>query len=136
MDYILHDALSDIEVDRVCITYDIWCKYNVNLAKRSKERFDKPFITAFENLKIRGYVPKFHLPAHGPSCHTKWSLNYAPGVGRLDGEGPEREWAATNELGRQTIEMGPGARHGMLNDHINYLNFRRINRLCQSDTLQ
>jgi hypothetical protein len=54
----------------------------------------------------------------------------------LSTTGPEHEWAATNELGRQTIEMGPGARHGMLNDHINYLNFRRINCLCESSSSQ
>jgi hypothetical protein len=131
MDYILHDALSNIEVDRGCITYNIWCKYHVNLDKRAHERFDLNFIKSYKNKDLRGAIPKFHIMAHGLECHVPYLLNYMPGVGRLDGEGPEREWAATNELGRQTIENGPGAQHGVLNDHVNYLNFKRLNRLCE-----
>jgi hypothetical protein len=131
MDYILHEALNDAGVERVCITYDIWCKFHVNLSKRANERFEAEFTKGFRNMIVRGYVPKFHLPAHGPACHTIWSLNYADKAGRLDGEGPEREWAVTNELRRQTMEMGPGHCHGVLNDHINWMNFRRLTRLCE-----
>jgi hypothetical protein len=129
MDYILHDALSGSDLTHVCITYDIWCKYSINLVKRAVENYPQQFTEALRGMHIRGYVPKFHLPAHGPKCQSIQSLNFAKGVGRLDGEAPERDWAENNELATQTYEMGPGARHSVLDDHFSHLNFRRLNGL-------
>lgn len=130
VDYVIHDAVGDAKVRRLCITYDIWCKFHVNLMARTS-RYPPEFTEALRSMVLRGYIPKFHLPAHGQKCHTIWCLTFAEGVGRVDGEGPEREWAATNELGRQTREMGPGTRHGVINDHICDQNFRRGTGLCE-----
>jgi hypothetical protein len=126
MDAILLEACADVLVGKLGLTYDIACKYLINLVRRLREYFPEDEAKALLNKIIRGFVPKFHLPAHGASCHTPWSLNYAVDVGRTDGEGVERDWAELNWLATQTFEMGPGARHQMLNDHFNHVNFRRV----------
>ena len=53
-------------------------------------------------------------------------MNYHPGVGRLDGESTERDWAAAVLAAMQTSEMNPGARHAVLDDHWIDKNFRRV----------
>jgi hypothetical protein len=124
MDLVLFNALSLRKFNRICITYDIWCKYYVNLPKRADTFIDR-LVSAFKNALVRGYVPKFHLVAHGLSCRSLWSLNYAPNVGRTDSEGPERIWATEGLLATQTSEMGPGNRHAVLDDHAGEANYRR-----------
>ncbi|KAF8430758.1 hypothetical protein L210DRAFT_3614605 [Boletus edulis BED1] len=44
------------------------------------------------------FVPKFHLATHVDTCQTQFSFNWTPGVGRTDGEAPERGWANINHL--------------------------------------
>jgi hypothetical protein len=134
MDYILHETLNDTGLAKVCITYDIFCKYSVNLLERAKT-YPEHLTRGLREMAVRGYIPKFHLPAHGESCQTRWSLNFADGVGRLDGEAPERNWSENNDLATQTYEMGPGARHSLLDDHFNHRNFRRLNGLRKSTAL-
>ncbi|KAG2035191.1 hypothetical protein BDR03DRAFT_803099, partial [Suillus americanus] len=56
-------------------------------------------------------IPKFHLPAHITSCQIKFSFNFIKGVGRTDGEAPERGWADINPITTSTHEMGPRSRH-------------------------
>jgi hypothetical protein len=129
MDYILHDAIRDSGLTHICITYDIFCRYYIKLLERAKKNFPPEMTEVLRTATIRGFVPKFHLPAHGPSCQTRWSLNFGSGVGRLDGEAPERNWVENNELAKQTFEMTKGGRHGVLDDHFNNLNQRRANAL-------
>jgi hypothetical protein len=133
MDYTLFDALRRRKYKRLMITYDIWCKYRVNLQKRSTTFVDD-LVAAFRNATVRGFVPKFHLPAHGVVCRSIWSLNYALNVGRTDSEGPERIWAIEGLLATQTAEMGPGNRHAVLDDHIGEGNYRRYVGLRESPT--
>jgi hypothetical protein len=74
-------------------------------------------------------VPKFHLPAHIAACRTKHSFNFTPGVGRTDGEAPERAWNETNPLAMSTREMGPGSRRDVLDFHFGDYNWRKITSL-------
>jgi hypothetical protein len=83
-------------------------------------------------MQRRGCVPKLHLYAHGEACRSIWSLNFQPGVGRLDGESTERDWAAAVLAAMQSAEMNPGARHAMLDDHWIDKNFRRLVGLSTS----
>jgi hypothetical protein len=89
-------------------------------------RYPDKVSASFLKMAHEGYLPKMHLGGHGPSCRTVWNLNYAPGLGRADGEGPERAWALEGELATQTCEMGPGNRHATLDDHQGEGNYRRI----------
>lgn len=55
-------------------------------------------------------IPKFHGPGHEKKCQTPHSLNLMEGVGRMDGEGIERNWSEMNAAANSTKEMGPGTR--------------------------
>jgi hypothetical protein len=83
-------------------------------------------------MKIRGFVPKLHIYAHGPACRCHWSLNYNKHVARTDGESTERDWAELVLAALQTAEMNDGHRHGVLDDHWSDKNFRRLLGLRRS----
>jgi hypothetical protein len=116
MDYVFLDALKGRKLQRLTGVYDIWCKYCKNLDLRV-DNFPDDMTQDFKAMRKRGYVPKFHLPAHGPECRTIYSLNYAEGAGRGDGEGQERVWSE------------------VLNDNIAHQNFARFLGLRESRAL-
>ncbi|KAG6836222.1 hypothetical protein H0H93_010103 [Arthromyces matolae] len=106
---------SIINSNLVCfvVSYDIACQWSINLRERMA-RLDHDFFLFNGTVQVRFFVPKFHLPAHIMSCRTKFSFNYGVGVGRTDGEAPERGWAEINSIASSTKEMGPGSRRDAL----------------------
>jgi hypothetical protein len=126
MDYVIFDALRDCELERVAITYDIWCKWSIHAEKRAHDHFPHDMTKGFLRLERRGFIPKLHIYGHGIECRTQYSLNYHPGLGRTDGESVERDWAAIVQAALQTGEMNAGTRHGTLDDHWADKNFCRI----------
>jgi hypothetical protein len=70
-------------------------------------------------------VAKFHLQDHKPKCHVPYSFNFAPGVGRTDGEGVERNWSTLNGVASSVSMMGPGGWWDTLDNFCNYLNWRK-----------
>jgi hypothetical protein len=82
------------------------------------------------NIKyIRFLVPKFHLLSHVEACNLAFSFNLTKGVGRTDGEAPERGWANINPAAQSTKEMGPGTRRDTLDDHFGDWNWKKIIKL-------
>lgn len=73
-----------------------------------------------------------HEPAHGKANHEKFSLNFIPGVGYSDLEGPERIWSAHNSLGNATKTQGPGSRQDVLDDHFGFWNWLKYSNLGYS----
>ncbi|KIM60068.1 hypothetical protein SCLCIDRAFT_26859 [Scleroderma citrinum Foug A] len=71
-------------------------------------------------------VPKFHLPAHITSCQWSFSFNWTKGIGRTDGEEPERGWANLNAAALSTKEMGPGHRQDTLDDYFGDWNWKKL----------
>ncbi|KAF7968555.1 hypothetical protein HWV62_30143 [Athelia sp. TMB] len=71
-------------------------------------------------------IPKFHLPAHIAKCQTAYSFNFCRGVGRTDGEAPERGWSFIDPLASSTKEMGPASYRETIDDHFGDWNHRRI----------
>jgi hypothetical protein len=104
------------------------CQYIINLFNRlpPSDAFDQ---IRSGQLNFDIAIPKFHLPAHVPDCHADYSLNNLPGVGRVDGEANERNWATSNKAAGSTIDMGPGARKDTLNGFFGALNWRKRIRL-------
>lgn len=128
MDYVILSTLRhDPNIVELVFSYDIACKWSINLATRIREQY--PSYTEIIDggrVKITYFVPKMHLPGHGSSCQTKFSFNYAPGVGRTHGETVEQEWAHINGAALATREMGAGARHATLDDNWGGWNWRKI----------
>ncbi|KAG1886583.1 hypothetical protein F4604DRAFT_1917395 [Suillus subluteus] len=102
MDYIVFSALSTLSTAPIVnFSYDIACH------------------------PITRKQP-FHIAAHIPTCQTNFSFNWTPGVGRTDGEAPERGWADINHIASSTKEMGPGSRRDILDDHFGDWNWKKV----------
>ena len=77
-------------------------------------------------VTVEAAIPSWHINGHGPSCRQDYCLGYMKGIGHTCGEEVEISWSHTNPLGPSVQEMGPAARHDMLNDHWNGWNFCEI----------
>ena len=107
------------------LSYDIVCQWMIHLRQRvtadnfpSHIRIDLP-----TGRELRFAIPKYHFWGHKGDNNNKFSLNYAQGVGRTDGEEVERNWWRHNAIASSTREMGPGSRHDTLEDHFAWSNF-------------
>ena len=123
MDYIFASSMQTSTAFRNVISYDINCSWSKHLQRRLLNL--PPHIRMDINERQVDYViPKFHLPAHGASCQSRYSLNYRPHMGRTDGENIERGWAWMNPASLSTWEMGPGTRQDALDDQWSFWNWR------------
>jgi hypothetical protein len=74
-------------------------------------------------------VGKFHFAAHKLDCRTRFSFNYLPGVGVVDGEASKRMWATLSQFSKRTREMNPGYRRDSINNLYRDLCFRRVHSI-------
>ena len=125
MDYIFLSTVKDEKVKMIKISYDIACRWSINLFQRV-EKYSSQLRIPEGRFSLEYFIPKFHLPAHGSSCHTRYSFNYRPGVGRTHGENIESGWAHTNPAAVATREMGAGARHSALDSHWGGWNWQKV----------
>jgi hypothetical protein len=136
MDYMFFSSmLSASTLQVINISYDIACQWSKNLWTRMSA-FPQQYHLDHDSKTITFLVPKFHLPAHVLSCQTTYSFNFIKGVGRTDGEAPERGWANINPVATSTREMGPGSRRDTLDDHFNDWNWKKVclmGMLCSSN---
>ena len=95
MNYIFLSTIKDEKVKNIKISYNITCCWSINLFQRIRNYSEELQISA-NKFALEYFIPKFHLPAHGSSCHTRYSFNYRPGVGRTHRENIESGWAHTN----------------------------------------
>ena len=127
MDHFLRSSLAIHTPTRLIASYDIGCQWSRNLHQRFAAYPSNPISSG--ELDVTVLVPKFHLAAHIEKCQTEFSFNYVPGVGRTDGEAPERGWADINAVASSTREMGPGSRRDTLDDHFNDRNWRKVSSI-------
>jgi Kyakuja-Dileera-Zisupton transposase len=125
MDYLFWKSLQDSEILMVVVSYDIACQWSKYLRERM-DKLDHYFRIFDGRVHIVYLVPKFHLPAHITACRNTFSFNFTKGVGRTDGEAPERGWAEVNPLAPSTKEMGPGSRRDTLDAHFGDYNWRKV----------
>ena len=118
-------TLLGVKVKMIKLSYDIVCRWYINLFRRIGT-YSPELQIPEDRFFLEWFIPKFHLPAHGSPCHTKFSFNYRPGVGRTHGENIESGWAHTNPAAVATREMGPGARHSTLDSHWGGWNWRKV----------
>ncbi|KAG2130740.1 hypothetical protein DEU56DRAFT_740592, partial [Suillus clintonianus] len=137
MDYIVFSALAKLpRLTNVNLSYNIACQWHKKLKdhipgmplKLQPGKQADPLSqisSASAQKKFNFFIPKFHLAAHIKACQTKFSFNWTPGVGRTDGEAPERGWANINRVATSTKEMGPGARREILDDFFGDSNWKK-----------
>lgn len=117
-------SLSHHAPNMIHISYDIACQWHVKLFQRARIYPPNVFVGQEPHV-VDFLIPKFHLPAHIPQCQLTYSHNLIPGVGRTDGEAPERGWARTNRLAYSTREMGPGSRRDTMDDEFGDMNWTK-----------
>ena len=127
MDYIFLSTLKSEKVKTIKISYDIACRWSIKLRQRI-QNYSKGLQFPKGKFALEYFIPKFHLPAHGSSCHTRYLFNYRLGVRHTHGENIESGWAHTNLAAISMREMGTGARHSALNGHWGGWNWRKIVR--------
>lgn len=124
-------SLRTSKVKRIGGSYDISCQWGKNIDARVRllpEELRWP--PSIEALTL--FIPKFHIGAHDLICNLELSFNITPGVGRTDGEAPERGWSNINPLANSTKEMGPGSRRDTLDDHFGDWNWKKIVKMGES----
>ncbi|KAF7977149.1 hypothetical protein HWV62_4563 [Athelia sp. TMB] len=118
-----HDGREDYVT--IVASYDIACQWSIHLWDRMQGMPERLQIDR-EGKKFIFLVPKFHLKAHVEKCQTGYSFNFNPGVGRTDGEAPERGWSFINPLSSSTKEMGPASYRETIDDHFGDWNHKRV----------
>ena len=126
-DYVVMKSLSHFPETLKTGSYDIMCQWWANFRKRLKD-FPLDIAEQLHDLIVARVVPKFHLAAHKQDCQVKFSLNYEPGVGRSDMEGPERTWFGL-QGGGSTKDQGPGYWSDAMDDKFGHWNWSKLIRL-------
>jgi Kyakuja-Dileera-Zisupton transposase len=79
MDYIIFSSIQSCGLHNVLLSYNIYCQWS---KKQQTHHSSLPHALQLNlNINLTGVGPKFHLPAHKPPCHMKFSLNLHPGAG-------------------------------------------------------
>ncbi|KAG1779216.1 hypothetical protein EV702DRAFT_1216574 [Suillus placidus] len=125
MDYLFFSTLRHTVLDTLNVSYDIACQWHKHLWNRMSA-FPLSMHLSHAAKTVSFFVPKFHLPAHIEQCQTSFSFNFKSGVGRTDGEAPERGWANINPVASSTKEMGPGSRRDTLDDYFGDSNWKKV----------
>lgn len=122
MDFLVMSAITGLNLLMLMISYDVACQWFLRFFQRL--RFLPVTLQIIPPMVIP-VVPKFHLQSHEEKCHSEFSFNFAPGTGRTDGEGCERNWAELVGQGPSTAEMLPGHRWETLDDCCGWVNWRK-----------
>ena len=124
IDFNVLATLISILLLQIILTYDVACQWSKNLQKHIADFL--PEMQILETMKLDIAIPRWHINRHGETCRNNFNISYMEGAGRMVGKDIETVWAGTNLLAPSIQEMGPAARHDMLNDHWNGWNFRKI----------
>ncbi|KIM73395.1 hypothetical protein PILCRDRAFT_81152, partial [Piloderma croceum F 1598] len=125
MNYLFFSSMSHSDFVSLTMSYDIVCQWHLYLWLRTMS-FPHHFHIDLDGKKVTFLVLKFHLPAHVEKCQTVFSFNLTRGVGRADGEAPERGWSDINPLSSQTKQMGPASRREIIDDHFWDSNHKKV----------
>jgi len=126
-DYVVVRSTSHSPETKKVLSYDIVCQYGINLREHLKE-FPLMNVERLVDLIVALLVPKFHAAAHKEICRISFSLNYEPGVGRSDMEGPERTWFGL-QGGGSTKDQGPDYWSDAMDDKFGHWNWSKLVRL-------
>lgn len=105
MDYFFCSHLQHLTLQQVVISYDINCQWSKKLWKHI-DIYPIAMRPQQAPMDFVYLIPKFHLPAHIPSCHTKYLFYKTPYVSEMDGEASECGWSQLNPLTASLKVMG------------------------------
>ncbi|KAJ7758846.1 hypothetical protein DFH07DRAFT_867964 [Mycena maculata] len=126
MDYIFGSIMRHKHAQlRKLISYDIVCSWKKILRERMATMPKLVQLNMILTL-FKFVIPKMHIHAHNLVCRLLYSLNLIPGSAQVDGEGIERPWASIGAVTTSTVQMGPGARHGVLDCQWSHWNWQKL----------
>ena len=123
-DYVVVRSMLHSPETKKVASYNIMCQWSVNLRNRLKD-FPLPDAECLDRKIVARLVPKFHLATHKENCQVNFSLNYEPGVGHSDMEGPERTWFGL-QGGGSTKDQGPGYWNDIMDDKFGHWNWSKL----------
>ncbi|KAH9914838.1 uncharacterized protein B0H18DRAFT_824213, partial [Fomitopsis serialis] len=124
MDYALSQALRFYQgLGIFIIMYDIACQYSKKVVGRftkAEEYLLWPILAL-----IYWGIGLFHIHGHQWDCLPKYSPDFIPGAGRVDGEVIETLWSPLNRISGSTRAMSTSHRKEVIDDHMNDANWRK-----------
>jgi len=128
MDYSLVHAVHHRmdHQQRVVNFYDINCQYSKNLYRCIE---GNRFVSLPPGLKIQPGIGIWHVHGHQSECFVRYSPNFIPGVGNVDGEIMETLWSSLNIISPSTWGMAAPHRQEMLDFQMNDSNFLKMVRM-------
>jgi hypothetical protein len=131
MDYTLCQALNynSEGIPRSVICYDIACQFFTHFDDRVRK---SPYLSVPEGMTIEKAIGQFHIHGHQEDCFPKYTPNFIPGIGQVDGEIIETLWSQLNEVSGSTRSMSTFHRRETLNDHMNDSNWKKLLRMVSA----
>jgi hypothetical protein len=83
-------------------------------------------------MTIEKAIGQFHIHGHQEDCFPKYTPNFIPGIGQVDGEIIETLWSQLNEVSGSTRSMSTFHRRETLNDHMNDSNWKKLLRMVSA----
>ena len=127
MDYVLHWILAFLNgLSFIIVLYDVMCQYLVHLNRRFR---NSPALNMPAGVKIFGGIGQFHVHGHIAQCFPRFSPNFIPGAGAVDGEILETLWNKINAIAGSTSGMSSAHRREVVDDHMNDSNWIKLTRM-------
>jgi hypothetical protein len=128
MDYSLCQSLNynTDGITRVIVCYDIACQFFTHFEDRVRSN---PHLSIPPDISIDKAIGLFHIHGHQEDCFPKYTPNFIPGIGQVDGEIVETLWSQLNEVSGSTRSMAMFHRRETLDDHMNDSNWKKLIRM-------
>ena len=134
MDYALSQAFQFYAgLQTFILMYDIACQYSKNAVPRFTKA-SKHLTWPLMALIFWG-IGLFHIHGHQRDCLPKFSPDFIPGAGNVDGEIIETLWSPLNRISGSTRAMSTSHRKEVIDDHMNDSNWRKTVGMGGSDSL-
>ena len=125
MDYSICNAVAHSNVGDILTIaqfYDVECQHSINFRKRVAAGSYLSF--PFEKNIYYG-IGAFHISGHIPQCFPRYSPQFMPGIGIVDGEVLETLWLTLNEVSPSAQTASLAARTELLDDHMLDSNWKK-----------
>ena len=131
MDYSICQGVANSnvgDIPTIAQFYDVECQHSINFRKRIAAA---PYLSfPFEKMIYYG-VGSFHISGHIPQCFPRYSPQFMPSVGIVDGEVLETLWSTLNEVSPSAQTASLAARTELLDDHMLDSNWKKIINQCK-----
>ena len=123
MDYAICQALNYIDgSESGLLIYDVCCQWVVHFKERVSEG---QFLSLWEHFRLTLAIGKFHLGAHIKECFHKFSLDFIPGTGQIDGDIMETLWSILDKVSGIIQSTTWAHCQEMLDDYMEDGNFKK-----------